>query len=902
MKMRKLSVFSQLACLLLVVGLFLNHPLQAAETGPTFAQLANRKLDRVELVGVTAFSQADIEPALDTGPGDLVDRGKISRTAENIATLYKSHGYEQVKIKARIYQKKDEYGYPALILEYHVEEGEPTRIGQIVLSQAQLGAASNKFWERFKPELEKKIGLNPGDLYDQEKITSAKRTIEESFASNEYIGAKVEDVIVSPGAKPVGTSPSLKAARWVSLEFKVQLGDRATFGFRGNESIPQTRLAALISEQRVVGFGKDYVESIRGRIEDEYRSLGYAHVQVTPYVFEKPELHERHVTYIIKEGPRTLIRNLQFDGNIVFTNNELKEEFYKVASDVVSHGYYVEKDVQKAAQAVIDWIKSKGYLSAKLLTINRDFPNQPLKIETGKEVDLSVYLYEGEQTLVRNISLDGRHAVSEEEARKILGIAQDTPLNLAAFTEGLEKLKNYYREKGYLSIRIVNEGTDQVITYHDENRAADVFVDISEGPQFKVTGIQIEGLTLTKNHVVQRELLFHKGEILAQSQLSGSEARLHRLGIFSSISVRALDDPDHTDGKIVRVSLQEGTPGIIAGGPGLRNDLGIRAFGEIGYSNLWGENQTVSLNLATNHRFQDFHFEEYEAQLAYIWPWFALGETTFRPTATVTGTEYYDFDADTDALALTWERKIAGRLRASFTYSLERIIQFNAQSASDDQQLRIGSITPTLSYDARDNSLNPSKGYYSSLSYELAEPWLISGQETGIDSNGNQLSTTAPIEYYRLIFRTDLYVPITSDINFYFSFRTGYERNLDSNPTDGSYIPLIEQFALGGIGSLRGIQEQALNVRQYNVQIASYANYRFQIDLPFSGALKFGPFLDVANLNIDEYSLYKNLLYSPGFSFRYQTPVGPVNLDFGFPINPPPGIAEQEFFFSIGII
>jgi outer membrane protein assembly factor BamA len=91
-------------------------------------------------------------------------------------------------------------------------------------------------------------------------------------------------------------------------------------------------------------------------------------------------------------------------------------------------------------------------------------------------------------------------------------------------------------------------------------------------------------------------------------------------------------------------------------------------------------------------------------------------------------------------------------------------------------------------------------------------------------------------------------------------------------------------------------------VRQYNVQVASYANYRTQIDLPFAGALKFGPFLDVANLNIDEYSLFLNPLYCPGFSFRYQTPIGPVNLDFGFPLNPPPGIATQEFFFSIGII
>lgn len=136
MKMGWLKTLSLAASLVLGLG-----AVQAAENAPSFAQLANRKLDRVELIGVVAFTQAEIEPALDTGPGDLVDRGKISRTAENLTTLYKSHGYEQVKIKARIYQKKDEYGYPSLILEFHVEEGEPTRIGEIVLSgSAGLGS------------------------------------------------------------------------------------------------------------------------------------------------------------------------------------------------------------------------------------------------------------------------------------------------------------------------------------------------------------------------------------------------------------------------------------------------------------------------------------------------------------------------------------------------------------------------------------------------------------------------------------------------------------------------------------------------------------------------------------------------------------------------------------------
>jgi outer membrane protein insertion porin family len=900
-------VRAYLALFGLLLGLGASSAVAADQTSSAKTQqLPLHKLARVEILGATAFTQTQLESNLDIGPGDLIDRGRIARTAENLSTLYRNHGYELIKISTRIYQAKAPEGGVDWVLEYKLNEGKPTRVAGVVLTPSQLrDEVAIKFWNRLKPELEAKIGLAPGDLYDQEKIANARRVLEEALTSNEFIGAKVTDITVVEGVEPQDLKiGKYEAKAWIKLEFHIDLGDRVTFGFRGNENVSQGRLSALIDEQRVVGFGKDYVESIRTHIQDEYRSLGYAHASVTPYIFERPADHERHLTYVIDEGVRVKIEKIQFDGNVIFTQKELQEQLYAKASDVVNHGYYVEKDVQKAGELLLDWIKSQGYLSAKLLTISHDYPPKPLKTETGKYVDLSIYLYEGEQTTVRSIHYAGGKALRTSEIDGILGISEGQPLNLFTFSEGIETLKARYRQRGYLSVQVQNEGTDKVVTYANENRSADIFLDINEGPQFIVTGIQIEGLTQTKDFVVRREFLFRKGAVLEESQLIGTEARLHRLGIFAGVNVRALSDPDDASGKIVRVSIQEGTPGVVGGGAGLRNDLGPRLFAQSGYTNLWGEDQTISLNAAINRRLQNFRFLEYETQLAYIWPYFAWGETTFRPTITLSGTEYFNFDAVTAALTLTWERTLAPRLVGNFSYSLERIVQFDGTTNGvPDPTLNggyiIGAVTPTLRYDHRDNALAPTSGYFLSLSYELAEPWL----------GARQQSPSYPIGYYRAIFRGDYFWPVTSDVNWYFSFRSGYEQSLEptinpSNPNDttGS-IPVIKQFALGGIGSLRGLQEQSFNLSQFNIRgSASYVNYRTQIDLPFAGSLKFGPFLDAANLNLDTYSLWSNMVYCPGFSFRYLTPVGPVNLDFGFPINPPPGSDTQEFFFSIGII
>jgi outer membrane protein insertion porin family len=366
----------------------------------------------------------------------------------------------------------------------------------------------------------------------------------------------------------------------------------------------------------------------------------------------------------------------------------------------------------------------------------------------------------------------------------------------------------------------------------------------------------------------------------------------------------------------VKVILQSGTPGILAGGVGYRNDLGLRAFGQIGYTNLWRENHTLALNGNINKRLNpsfcstqstvssssvsedDPCFLEYQVQLGYVWPWFLWGPTQLRPRLTAEKTQYLNFDAETVGFASTLERRLMTRYNvvAAMTYSLENTRQFNALAEEDNQSLRIGALIPSLRMDFRDSSLAPSRGLFLSSSFEWASTWLGAQQEP------------FPVGYTRFLGRADYYVPIGAGATWFMSFRTGFERNLEpppaESPDDKRYaIPLIKQFALGGAGSLRGFNEQELNLQEFAIAgTASYVNYRTQVDLPFSGAIRFGPFVDAANLLVDRFSLSEDLRVGAGLGFRYQSPVGPVNLDWGFKVNARAGEDPFRFYFSIGVI
>ena len=155
-----------------------------------------------------------------------------------------------------------------------------------------------------------------------------------------------------------------------------------------------------------------------------------------------------------------------------------------------------------------------------------------------------------------------------------------------------------------------------------------------------------------------------------------------------------------------------------------------------------------------------------------------------------------------------------------------------------------------------------------------------------------------PISYYRIQTRSDYYISLFEGIVWYFSFRAGFEETQGKHDS----IPLIKQFTMGGVGSLRGYQEQEIhNSAVITGGSLSYVNYRTQMDFPFAGALKFGVFLDAGNLSLNQF-MFGRLLYGTGVGFHYQTPVGPVSLDWGFKIAPPPGAEPYVLHFSVGLI
>jgi outer membrane protein insertion porin family len=828
----------------------------------------------VRVIGVSGDMADSIRNMSGILAGDDYDKAKVERAEEKIQEYLENKGYPQVEIQAEAKTVENRHD-----LEFSVQLGEPIRIADAVF-QSKDQKISPVLYTR----LLQAIDLKPGELFDRDRIKEMRRSVEAVLFSQNFIDSKVADLTTE--VTPNG----------LKLDFWLELGQKIVLSVSGNQYFARSELMSFIEEQRASGLGRDFVSVLSSRIAEHYVEQGFRNVKVTPYSFEPHGTEDKKVVFDIDEGTRVRIKNIIFDGNEVFSDNELKTLFYATAPDRISAKIYNEKMVEDAARSMIDELKKRGYLSAKLIAVKTE--------ELGNsEVSLRIFVIEGLQTRVQAIEFHGNHVFAAEKLDQFLGMHEGDPLNLIQLEDGIDQIKKQYRNLGYLNFKILNELGNQLVSYSEKNQYAYLSFDLSEGHVIHLARYEIFGNDKTHRLVIDRELQVHPGDPLDETKTVETEERLRRLGIFSQVNLEFTDATTEPDAKDMRISVQEATPGNSSAGVGFRNDLGVRVFGELSYANLWGMNHTWALDVTANRRIEDYQFFEYTAAVSYTMPWALLGETTFRPSLSAEKRQYIEFDAETYALNLTLDRMLYKPLKFSggLTYTLEDIRQFDdTVDTTQDQRIRIGSITPTLRLDLRDNPLVPRNGAFFLTSFEYANSAL-----------GSQTDPVG-VAYDRFQARADFYTSFIPHIIWFNSIRGGWLKNL-VNPynADGSLnpnvsVPLIKQFALGGINSIRGFEEQEINVQAQdnNARVqdySTYINYRTQMDYFATTNLSFGPFLDSGNLQVDAFSL-GNLRYGTGVGMRYLTPVGPINFDWGFKLWPRPGEATNVFYFSLGVI
>lgn len=220
------------------------------------------------------------------------------------------------------------------------------------------------------------------------------------------------------------------------------------------------------------------------------------------------------VKLILSIQPKYRVRDILIVGNERVSDRRLFQEISSTQNRALD-----ERTVRKDRDAIYEYYLSKGY---SLVTVDYEIDRNE---ETGFGT-VRFIVDEGTGKLrIRDIEFVGNREVSSKKLRKQLETKEYGPFSWllgsgrfeeAKFQEDLDKLREYYKDLGYLDISI--EESDVTLEYPSSNRI-DITINIDEGTQYRVGDIEFEGNTLFPSDRLALLPQLNTGDVFSPSTL-----------------------------------------------------------------------------------------------------------------------------------------------------------------------------------------------------------------------------------------------------------------------------------------------------------------------------------------------------------------------------------------------
>lgn len=695
----------------------------------------------------------------------------------------------------------------------------------------------------------------------------------------------------------------------VRIVFQVQ--GKATIkeiAIEGEKQFKDARLRRECSQKVGDSLDERKAHDDAQKMQDLYQKAGYPDVKVTYEVGLDKDTGKAILKFKVHEGERVFIKEIKFTGNKAYTEQRLckllKTRRHWWGSWLAGTGVLKEEDFKEDLDKIRDHYHSNGY-------IDMDIRGTRTQRVGPKWMVLYIDVFEGAQYKVGTVAIDGNRLFPTTELEKQLKMTTGKTFTPTGMSADQKALVDYYGARGYLDTDVREIRAPNV-----ETGRIDMTYAIREGELTYIEQIEIRGNSKTKDKVIRRELAVHPGEIYDTVRVDRSVDRLKNLGYFSKVEA----DPEPTDvpnRKDLVLNLEEQRTGSVNFGAGFSSVDSLIGFVEMTQGNFdlfnWpsftGGGQKLRLRLQVGLKRQD-------EILSFVEPWFldrklSLGFDLFHHAANYLSTEYNE---QSTGASLSLEKAFTEFLRGQIQYSVQYISITVDKSASPELQSQSSSylrssLAGTVTYDTRDSVFLTTRGSRTEMNAEVAASDL--GGDVNVYKLNLQSSVFFPLpnqQVFELLGAARVVDAFGSTeangTNVIETITTGKEPKGSVNrPVDP--VPIFDRLFLGGANTLRGFSFRNVGPKDVNGQpiggntsINGTAEYSYPIIEKVRGAF----FFDVGNVYPNAYEITASDLKSDGgLGLRLNLPIGPLRLDYGYPI-----MTDREtgrvgkFQFSVG--
>ncbi len=318
------------------------------------------------------------------------------------------------------------------------------------------------------------------------------------------------------------------------------------------------------------------VEQSLLRIKDLYRGKGHylAEVRVDESRLEDAGI----LIFVIVEGPRVRIKEIEFVGNHSFQDSQLGSRIQtKPAIPFFRKGELDPNRLIDDVATIDSFYKDRGWVDVRV-------DHRVMLSPDSKDAKVVFVIDEGRRYRLRQIEIldagRGGSPLDVFTAEQLLGLARirpGAPYEKPKVDATVDEIRDAYRRMGYLEAQVNVRGVRV-----GEEPELDLLVAVQEGRSSIAGLVMVQGNFLTKDKVIRRLVRIRPGRPLDGTEVDRATDALRATRLFNDVRVAVQQpSPEEPEVRDVIVEVKERNTGSFNFGAGLASDSGV--FGEFSF-------------------------------------------------------------------------------------------------------------------------------------------------------------------------------------------------------------------------------------------------------------------------------------------------------------------------------
>ncbi len=836
----------------------------------------------VRLEGELGLPEEDLRRVIGRQEDQPLNEARVLAGFTRLGQLYEENGYLDADVRVRV---ATDAATRRAVVTYEVQSGPQATIRSVTFE-----GPTAPFNEA---DLVAQLRSKPGEPYSHRAVHDDAERLQAWLIEQGHRAALVDAPAEAPD----------RQSRTVALTYPIEIGPRITVEVVGADldELRRRDLLPFLGEQ---GYDEALIGQAVELIEQDYQRRGHYRVAVERE--EQPLDGAVRLLLTVGPGERYTLEEVVFEGNEAVSGETLQELMTTSRRRLLSpgSGRLVAAVLEEDLRNIRSYYALQGYGEAEI------GPERVDEVGEGK-LRLVIPIVEGPRRQVGDLVFEGVQAF--ELGALDLPLQAGGPFHPQLLDRTLEVLRRAYQDAGYATAQVSARQR-----WSEDGRTVDLTVQAIEGPRTTLDRIIVRGNQRTDGEVIRRSLGLESGDPVSEARLLQIQRDLFRMGLFSGVEVNLTRAGLEGATRDLVVRVEEGRPRRISYGLGYEwdsdSDIGTpRGSVSFTHNNVAGRAYTLRTDLRLGLRdeepegsfrllFGQPHLGRYPVPTTYSLFYFLENREEWDVTRWGTRVEAVREFTDR-RVGLAYDYRIVevdfDDIRCGDTPSPECLRRIEER---EERPNETSSLIPSFLWDLRDDPLLATEGWSSLVQLQYAFPVLSAdsnflklflqqtqylqlsrGRERGMEqviAASLRLGGIEPL--------ADLDVP---------------DPELEDNPErfPNADIFIDERFFAGGSTTHRAygrddlgllgqtiIQLDGNNFRPVggNGLLLFNLEYRFPIFGPTLGGTVF---YDAGNVWADWRDIDPSgVKQGVGVGLRYNSPVGPFRVDFGYKLDREP--------------